>query len=284
MDKIIITADSTCDLSEELINKYNVVIMPLIVSMGDETFKDGVSVDPQQIFSYVSKTHKLPKTAAPSPGDYAELFKSLKEQGYQEIIHISISSFFSSSYQNALIAAEETGGVYVVDSYNLSTGSGHIVVEAGEKIKEGVKQADKIAEYLNDLVSKVDASFVVDTLEYLHRGGRCSSVAALGANLLKLKPCIEVKNGKMDVGRKYRGNMKDVITRYITDRLTEKDVKFKRDRIFITHTCVTPGLVEHARQLVESYGIFNEILETKAGSTITSHCGPDTLGILYIKD
>ena len=125
---------------------------------------------------------------------------------------------------------------------------------------------------------------MVDTLEYLHRGGRCSSVAALGANLLKLKPCIEVKNGKMDVGRKYRGNMKDVITRYITDRLTEKDVKFKRDRIFITHTCVTPGLVEHARQLVESYGIFNEILETKAGSTITSHCGPDTLGILYIKD
>lgn len=283
MPKVLVTADSTCDLSPDLIQKYDIQLTPLWVTVGEKNYKDCVDIFPSDIFEYVAKTHKLPKTAAMSVGEYSDFFKSFKEQGF-DIVHVNISSYFSSSYQNAALAAEEFNGVYVVDSYNLSTGSGHLVLEAAIKANEGEMTAAEIADYLNRIIPYVDASFVIDKLEYLHKGGRCSGVAALGANLLKLKPCIEVKAGKMEVGKKYRGKMHDVIKMYIDERLSQPNVRYKRDRIFITHTCITDGLVDYAREIVQSHDLFDEIIETKAGCTITSHCGPDTLGVLFIKE
>ena len=283
MAKVIVTADSTCDLSPQLVQLYDIKILPLWVIVGEKSCRDCVDIFPADIFEYVSKTHKLPKTAALSVGEYAEVFRQYKQDGY-DIVHISISSYFSSSYQNAVLAAEEFDNVYVVDSYNLSTGSGHIVLEAAMKAKEGKMSAKEIAEYVNLLVPKVDASFVVDTLEYLHKGGRCSAVAALGANILKLRPCIEVKSGKMGVGRKYRGKMKDVIKLYIEERLTQPGVKYVRNRAFVTHTCVTEGLADYACELVRQYDLFDEIIQTTAGCTVSAHCGPDTLGVLFLTE
>lgn len=282
MAKVIVTADSTCDLSPELVSEYGVVLAPLWVAMGDNNYHDGVDIFPKDIYAHVAQTKKLPKTAAVSVGEYSELFSKYTQQG-AEVVHVSISSHFSSTGRNACIAAEEVGNVYVVDSYNLSTGSGHIVLEAAILAAEGKLSAKEIAEQVQQFVARVDASFVIDAVDYLYKGGRCSGVAALGANLLKIKPCIEVRDGKMEMAKKYRGKMQDVIRAYVQDRLSQPGVSYKRDRVFITHTCVTPGLVDAAREVVEQSGLFDRILETTAGCTVTSHCGPDTLGVLFIR-
>ena len=190
----------------------------------------------------------------------------------------------SSCYQNAVLAAEEVGGVYVVDSRNLSTGIGHLAIEAAIAAQDETKAGKDVFDYVSSLVDRLDVSFVINSVNYLYKGGRCSGVAAVGANLLKLKPLIEVHDGKMDMAGKYRGNMKDVVKKYITDRLTVPGAKFKRDRIFVTCTCTDYDLPNYAKEIVESLGLFDEVLITIAGSTITSHCGKDTLGILYINE
>ena len=281
MSKIKITADSTCDLSPALIEKYKVTICPLYVVKGEESYRDGVDIKPQDIYDYVTETGNVTKTAAVSVGDYLDFFRPFVEEGF-EVVHINISSGFSSCYQNACVAAEELGNVYVVDSLNLSTGSGHAVIEAALLAEQG-KSGAEIKEYLDkEIVPKVEASFVIDTLKYLHMGGRCSSVAALGANLLKLKPCIEVMDGKMHVGKKYRGSLEKCIEEYVVARLKDRD-DINEKRIFITHTDCPPGIVEAAYNAVKKYGRFEEILETTAGCTITNHCGPGTLGVLFIR-
>ncbi len=283
MPKIRISADSTCDLSPELVEKYDIAITPLKITLGDTDYTDQIDITPQKIYDYVAETGVLPKTAAVSVGTYTDVFTELKKD-CDEVVHFTISSEMSSCYQNAVLAAEEVGGVYVVDSRNLSTGIGHLAIEAAIAAQDETKTGKDVFDYVSSLVDRVDVSFVINSVNYLYKGGRCSGVAAVGANLLKLKPLIEVHDGKMDMAGKYRGNMKDVVKKYITDRLTVPGAKFKRDRIFVTCTCTDYDLPNYAKEIVESLGLFDEVLITIAGSTITSHCGKDTLGILYINE
>lgn len=283
MPKIRISADSTCDLSPELVEKYNIAITPLKITLGDTDYTDQIDITPQKIYDYVAETGVLPKTSAVSVGTYTDVFTELKKD-CDEVVHFTISSEMSSCYQNAVLAAEEVGGVYVVDSRNLSTGIGHLAIEAAIAAQDETKTGKDVFDYVSSLVDRLDVSFVINSVNYLYKGGRCSGVAAVGANLLKLKPLIEVHDGKMDMAGKYRGNMKDVVKKYITDRLTVPGAKFKRDRIFVTCTCTDYDLPNYAKEIVESLGLFDEVLITIAGSTITSHCGKDTLGILYINE
>lgn len=279
--KVKIISDSTCDLSKELLEKYEISIVPLYVVLNDETKRDGLEVTPEDIYSYVDKNGKLPSTSAANIGDYLDVFKYWREQGY-EIVHFDISSEFSSTYNNACMAAEEIGGVYVVDSRNLSTGQGLAVLHGAEMAQDG-KSAKEIYEECTALTSKIEASFVVDSIDYLYKGGRCSALAAFGANLLKLKPCIEVKDGKMNPGKKYRGNISRVMLNYVEERLRDRN-DIDKSRIFITHTKCSKEDVEAVRQkILEICPDFKEILETTAGCTVTTHCGPNTLGILFIR-
>lgn len=276
--KVKITADSTCDLSQELLDKYGISLIPLYVVKGEESLRDGIEIVPQDIYDYVEKGGVC-KTSAVNVAEYTAIFSEYK-QGYDALIHINISSEFSACYQNAQLAATELENVYVVDSRNLSTGSGHLVIDAAIMAAQGMAPAD-IVTALNRLAEKVEASFVIDTLKYLHRGGRCSAVTALGANLLKLKPCIEVINGKMEVGKKYRGNIEKVIQQYITDRLIEReDIDYKR--IFIT-TTGSDEMANAAAEQVKQLGPWEDVIITKAGCTVSNHCGPNTLGILFYR-
>lgn len=279
----VVTADSTCDLSQEILDKYSIRLVPLTVNLGNDSFKDGVDVSPKRLFSYFEETGELAKTSAISIGEYCDFFSSIVNEG-KKVLHINISSHFSSSYQNARLAAEEfeEGKVFVVDSLNLSTGSGHVVLRAAEMAASGIP-LDEVAKRLDkEVVPKVEASFVIDDLTYLHRGGRCSSVAKLGANLLKLKPCIEVAEGKMHVGKKYRGEYKKCVVEYVKNRLKDRE-DLDLSRIFITYTSCSPKLVEEVRKAIEQEVSFDEILETTAGCTISAHCGPNTLGILFLR-
>lgn len=279
--KVKIISDSTCDLSPELVRQYDIGIVPLYVVMGDRISKDGVEATPEDIYDYVDKTNVLPKTSAPNLNDFLSTFGNWKEQGY-DIVHFNISADFSSSYATAVTAANELGGIEVVDTRNLSTGSGLVVLHACEMAQRGAS-AKEIAEECRALTERVEASFVVDSIDYLRKGGRCSAIAALGANLLKLKPCIEVIDGKMTPGKKYRGKIDKVILNYVSERLTGRD-DIDKHRIFITHTRCSEEIVEEVRDLINEISPgFEEILETTAGCTITSHCGPYTLGVLFIR-
>ncbi len=275
---IKITSDSTCDLSPELLERYQVTLLPLCVNLGDQCYHDGESITPAEIFDYVSKTGQLPTTSATNISTYMDFFEPLSKE-YEAVIHINLGSGFSSCHQNARLAAEEMDNVYVVDSCNLSTGQGLMVIEAAIAAQRGDKAEDIVA-MLEELTGRIDTSFVVDKLDYLVKGGRCSSAAALGANLLNLKPCILLADGKMGVGKKYRGNWAKVLPGYAQDRLNGKEVC--TDRVFITYTSCPPEIVEQLRTYLQGLG-FGEVLETVAGSTITSHCGPNTLGVLFIR-
>lgn len=280
MSNIIITSDSTSDLSLELRDRYNIPTMPLGVTLGGETFKDGVDITPDDIYLHHAKTGELPKTTAANIDECLNFFKPFADEG-KTVIHISLSSSLSSTFNNARLAAMELENVHVIDAQNLSTGIGLLVIAAAEMVKEGLS-AEEIVEKINDLVAKVDASFVIDNLEYLHKGGRCSALAMLGANVLKLKPCIEVKNGAMGVGKKYRGRYGDVLKTYVNERLANAD-DIDTDRIFVTHAGCDSEIVNAVVEQVKATGIFKEVFLTRAGCTISSHCGKDTLGILFIR-
>lgn len=277
---IKITADSTCDLSEQLVAQQEIGIVPLYVVKEGKSYQDGLEIKPQDIFDYVAQGNEPCKTAAVSITDYADYFSGLSAQ-YDAVIHISLSAEFSSCYQNACLAAQQFPNVFVVDSRNLSTGSGLMVLEAARLAKMGLAPQE-IVSRLEELAGRVEASFLIDSLLYLHKGGRCSSLAALGANLLHLKPCIEVKDGKMQVGKKYRGPFEKCLLAYVKDRLDGRD-DLAAGRIFVTHTRCNPRTVELVKKTVKEYGVFQQITETEAGCTISSHCGPNTLGILFIR-
>lgn len=287
MQAIQITADSTCDLSIEDIQKHQIIIQPLYINLGDKSFQDRVNIHPEDIFAYFDKEGKVPKTSAVTIQDYLDLFLPLVKQG-RSVIHCAFSSALSSSFQNACTAAtmlEEEGHpgeIHIVDTKSLCNGSGLVVLEACEMAENGISAA-KIAQVLREeVVPKVEGSFIINTLVYLHKGGRCSSVAALGANLLKLKPCIELENGKMHVGKKYRASFDKCIPQYLHDHLEGRnDVNFKR--IFITNASCDPAIVKKAREIVTQLCPFEEIKEAVAGSTISSHCGPGTFGIFFMK-
>lgn len=277
---IKITSDSTSDLSPALLEQYDITVLPLYVTMGEQTCRDGVDARPEDLFAYVERTGSLPTTAAVNVADYHDCFAQFSPR-HEAVIHITISSDFSSCYQNACVAAEGFSNVYVVDSRNLSTGHGLVVLEAALAAQRG-EQPEAIVAHLNEVAGQVEASFVVDKLDYLVKGGRCSSAAALGANLLKLKPCIEVVDGRMKVGKKYRGNYDKVLLQYVRERLDGRD-DLALDRIFVTHTPCRPETVEAVKAEIQTYAPFSEIIETTAGCTIFSHCGPNTLGILFLR-
>lgn len=280
MPKIKITCDSTCDLSPELYERYHISVIPLRVTMGDRLCRDGVDVEPKELFAYVEETGILPTTSAISIGEYTDFFRPFVEDGY-EVVHINLSSELSSSHQNARIAAGELGNVFVVDSRSLSTGSGHLVILAAELASAGYDGA-YIAKALNEMKGSLDVSFIVQTLDYLHKGGRCSGLARFGANMLRLRPEIVMENGSLHVGKMYRGSMEKTILDYVRGRL-EKAEHICYDRIFVTHSGVPAEIVEKVVALVKELRPFEEVIETKAGSTISCHCGPNCLGVLFFR-
>lgn len=278
--KVLITRDSTSDLPKDILEKLNIKTIPLGITLGDKTYRDGVDIDPDFIYKYHDEHGVLPKTSAANISEMVDFFKPYVDDGYA-IVHFTISSKMSSTFQNSLLAAEEFEDVYVIDTANLSTGEGLLVMKAGEMAMEG-KSAKEIFDTISALVPCVDASFVIDNLEYLHKGGRCSALAALGANLLKLKPCIQVKDGSMGVCKKYRGKYIQTLREYVADRLTDhSDIDL--DRVFVTHAGCDPEIVEEVRTLVEKTAPFKEIIVSRAGCTVSSHCGANTLGVLYIR-
>ena len=280
MVKII--SDSTCDLSAELAAQYDIDILPLHILLGDEEFEDGKTITPDEIYSWSDEHKTTPKTSAPSLAETIELFRPYVEEG-REIVCFSISNSMSTSGNVMRLAAgelEAENRITVIDSANLSTGIGLLVIEAAIMAKNG-HSASEIASVMETLKPNVRASFVVDTLTYLYRGGRCNAVAAMAGGVLKLHPKIVVENGAMDATKKYRGKINSVIMSYVKDM--ETDLKAARpDRVFITHSGCDAATVESVRSYLESLGVFHEILETRAGGVVSSHCGPGTLGVLFI--
>lgn len=277
---IKITSDSTCDLSKDLIEQHNITIIPLTVIKNGEQYTDGVTISTEDIFSHVAAGGGLCSTTAVSIGEYLEYFEKLSKEN-DAVVHINISSEFSACYQNACLAAQEFDNILVVDSRNLSTGQGLIVLKACALAKE-VSSLEEMKEKLNEMIPKVEASFLLDRLDYMVKGGRCSTVAALGANLLNLKPCIEVKNGKMSVTKKYRGNYAKCLASYVKDRLESRD-DLDEDTLFVTRTPVNETCLQAVDTAVKEYAKFNNIYWTTAGCTISCHCGPGTLGVLFVR-
>lgn len=278
--KIRISADSTCDLSVEQIREHNIFITPMIVNKAGNSYHDGVDIVPEDVFSYVAAGNPLCTTSAIPIGEYEEYFTELLKEA-DAVIHINIGSGFSSTHRNAVVAAEEMDNVYVVDSCNLSTGHGLVVLEACRLAKTESDPKEIVAK-LNEFAPRVDASFLLDRLDYLAKGGRCSMIAALGANLLKLKPCIEVINNKMVVSKKYRGNYAKSIEAYVRERLVSTE-DLDLSQIFVTHTPVKDEIVELVKKTVNECASFEKMYETTAGCTISCHCGEGTLGILYVR-
>ena len=269
-------------MPDYLIEKNNITILPLSILLGDKSYSDGVDIFPRDIYAYVNKTGDLPKTAAVTPAQYNTVFKEFTEQG-KAVVHIGLSSAISSSYQNACIAAAEFEDVYCIDSKSLCTAMGLLVLKACDFREKGF-DAKKIYNRVNSLVPKVSTTFVLNNLEYLHKGGRCSGVAKFSANVLGIKPSIAVdENGRLDVAKKYRGKIDLVYKQYISDSL--KDVnKFDPARVVIANSGdINPEIISFAKGVIEGKNKFTEVITADAGCTISSHCGPKTLAIFYIK-
>ncbi len=282
MNKIKIFGDSTLDLTPELCKKYDISIIPLTVLVGDVNYKDMVEIKPEQIFEHVDKTGELPKTAAINAEIYKENWAPYLEQGY-DIIHFNISSTMSMCNQSANIAAKELdeNRVHVIDTLNLSTGSALLALYAYDLIQKGL-DAKTIAEKCRNRIPHVQASFVLDRLNYLHKGGRCSSLTLLAASVLSIKPSIRVTDGKMAPSRKYVGKFATCAEKYANDLF----VDFKNPdhtRVFVTHTSVPEPIIANLKQIATQQG-FKEVLDTTAGCTISSHCGPCCIGVLFIND
>ena len=278
--KIKVLSDSTCDLSKDLLEKHNIDVIPLTVVKDGIPFSDGVTITPDDIFAHVAAGGDLCSTTALNIGEYTDMFSKYASE-YDGVIHINIGSAFSSCYQNACLAAEEFDNVRVIDSQNLSTGQGLVVLKACELIDAGL-DLDAVVQQLREFTEKVEASFLLDQLKYMAKGGRCSSVVALGANLLNLKPCIEVKGGKMGVVKKYRGNYAKCLASYVKERLSERD-DLDKTTLFVTRTVVSDECLDAVKTALDENADFENIYWTQAGCTVSCHCGPGTLGILFVR-
>lgn len=282
MKKVSIISDSTCDLSKELLEKYDITVFPLHIHLGEKEYADGIDITPEEIYQWSEETKETPKTSALSLFDAKEYIKKALEKS-EEVIVFCISEQMSSCcsvMHMAAVEMEVEDKVFVVDSMNLSTGIGLQILEAAELAETGMG-AGEIVEKIKEIQPQVRSSFVVDSLTFLHRGGRCSGVAALAGNTLKLHPCIFVINGKMQAGKKYRGKMDKVILNYVEDLKAEL-LTAKKERVFITHSGCEDSLIETIKKELEELNYFENIYVTRAGGVITSHCGPGTLGVLYI--
>ncbi|NCB51374.1 MAG: DegV family protein [Clostridia bacterium] len=276
--RVKVSADSTCDLPKELVYTYDIGIMPLYIVRDGESVRDGEEISTPEVFAYTKRTGELCGTAAVAIHDYINAWTEWKKE-YDAIVHVSLSSELSASYNNACIAAKEVGNVWVIDSRNLSTGSGHLALDAAILAKNGM-DAEEIAAELERLIPKLDVSFVLDTLDNLRRGGRCTALQALGANLLSLKPCIEVQDGCMRVAKKYRGKTDNVFIQYVLDRLKDRDDIDLR-RVFITDSGIPDDIRRKIEEAVLSCQPFEKVYRNISGCTISSHCGPYSMGILY---
>ena len=281
-NKIQITADSTIDLSPELYERFNIKILPFVVMLGDKSFTDGVDVKPEDIFRHFDKTGELPKTGARSPEDFADFFKSFTDQGF-DVVHIGIGAELSSGYSNAVLASQSNPHVYVVDSRTLSSGSGLLAMYASELVSAGKFTAEQIAKKVGERAYYGQSSFVIEKLKFLYKGGRCSMLSMLGANLMHIKPSIKVTDGTNKVGKKYIGSMESCVKKYMEDILREFNNP-NHTRVMITYSSITDGMKKSVQEVLEKYGKFKEVLYTQAGSVISSHCGPNTVGILYLND
>lgn len=278
--KIQICSDSSCDLGKELCERYNIILNPFRITLGDESLIDGVEVTPDELYAFHDRTGTLPRTSATNMAEHMEFFEKQLEDA-EEVLFFTISSTMSVNNHAANLAAEELENVYVIDSGNLSTGVGLLIIAAAEMAEQGLS-ASEIKEKIEDLKPRVNASFVIDSLEYLHKGGRCSAVAALGANLLKLKPCIEVKNGSMGVTKKYRGKYSEVLKTYAAERLADSE-NIVTDHVFVTHAGCDDEIVESVVSIVKEKLNPKELHVTRAGATVSVHCGRNTLGVLFIQ-
>lgn len=280
--KVILSADSTCDLGEELGARYGVQYVPMHITLDGKNYVDNVDITPPEMFALYREKGVLPKTSAVNVGEYLEHFEQWTKQG-MSVVHINLAASLSSSYANACEAAAQAGNVYVIDSCNLSTGTGLLVLAAADRIAAGLP-AEQVAAEVQALAAKSHASFVLDTLEFLKAGGRCSALTALSASLLKIKPCIEVNNadGSMSPGKKYRGKLSSVILHYIQDKLDEHGDSIDPTRVFVTHSGIDEELLASACEYVAQHGDFREMHITTASCTISAHCGPNTLGILFM--
>ena len=277
---IKITTDSTCDLPQDLLERYNITVTPLGIIKAGKLYQDGVDIRTGDIAAHVDAGGEITTTNAVNVADYEDLFRRLMET-CDAVIHINIGMEFSSCHQNARLAAEEVDGVYVVDSGNLTVGHGLLVLAAAEAAEAG-RSVTEILAQLEDMIPRVETSFVLDRLDYMKKGGRCSAVTALGANLLKLHPCVEVIGGKMAVTKKYRGAIEKVVGDYVRDRLSgRKDLD--THRALLVDTCQDDRLASIARQILQEDGRFGQVVEAKAGCTIFCHSGPGTLGVVFLR-
>ena len=278
---VMITADSTVDLSEDLLKRFNIRTIPLTIILGEETFPDSGAYTPEIMYERYHRDGLLPKTAAPNVDAFKAFFKEFTEAG-MDVVHLDISSELSGTYNAACLAAKETGHVHVIDTRMLSTGIGLLAIEAAECRDKGMG-AEKIASRIEELKGKVSTSFVLDTLEFMWKGGRCSAVTAFGANLLKIKPGIEMREGRLDIFKKYRGSMERVYKKYITERLEGK--KIRPGHIFFTESGeIDEATVSELIALVKELSGCREVHHTRAGCTISSHCGPRCMGVLFIEE
>ncbi|MBP3593831.1 MAG: DegV family protein [Lachnospiraceae bacterium] len=282
MKKVAIIADTTCDLSVELKERYQIKTFPLHIHLGDKEYSDGVDISPDDIYRWSDENKATPKTSAVSPAEATDVLEAALKNA-ESVICFCISDQMSSTGNVLRLAVQELEAedkVFVVDSKNLSTGIGLQIIEAAILAEQDMDAKD-IVEKISNITPRVRASFVVDTLTYLHRGGRCSGLAALAGGALKLHPLISVIDGKMLPGKKYRGKMNRVLIEYVKDM--EEELKLaKADRVFITHSGCEAEIIDAVKAELTALGHFNEILVTRAGSVITSHCGPGTLGVLFI--
>ena len=279
--KIKITSDSTCDLSPELLRENDIELFPLFINKGDESFRDGVDIQPADIFAHVAAGGALCSTAAVPVGVFHDRFAELAKE-YDAVFHVNIGSGFSASHQNAVLAAEDLPNVYVIDSRNLSTGQGHVVLEACRLAKTAT-DPEEMYRQLNAFAPTVDASFLLDRLDYMVKGGRCSMVAALGANLLHLKPCIELEEGKMGVGKKYRGKYDKCLASYVKDKLQDRE-DIDRSVLLLIHTRIDdPACMKAVEEQIAASGEFGTVYRAMAGCTISCHCGPNTLGVIFAR-
>ena len=281
-NKTVITADSTCDLSPELLKRFDIHTIPLTITLGAESFLDGEQFTPADMYRRYRADGTLPTTSAPGFQQYTDFFTQFTDAGC-EVVHLTISSELSASFNSARLAAEPLSGVHVVDSRMLSSGVGLLAIEGAETRDKGEMDAAQIAEHLRELTDKVQTSFVLDTLEFMRKGGRCSGVAAIGANLLRIKPALMMKDGKLQVYKKYRGNIEQVYREYITEHLAGKRVR--PGHIFITESGEVPQeTLDALEQLIRDTVEVHELHHTFAGCTVSSHCGPKTLGVLFIEE
>lgn len=276
--KIAITADDTCDIPRDLAKEYNITLIPIVVIMGDKEYMDGINIVPQDIYDFVEKNKSLPKTSAKSSVEYKEVFENLRKE-YDAVIHFALSFGVSSTGNNALQASKELDNVFVIDTKSLSSGSGLLVLSCVEKVKKGLP-LETILQEINQEVEKVQASFLINKLDYLKKGGRCSAIALFGANLLGIKIKVELIDGKMQPAKKYAGKFPICLSKYLTDTIKENPPEL--NRVFVTGSSAMPGIRENLIKEVKALG-FKEVIDMQAGATICCHCGPETIGVLYLK-